>query len=60
MIAALKSKSSGIGQEIVFLIMIGKGGQMRVSSTRVPGPQTSLKSRKFGDAKTTERHRRET
>ena len=36
--------------------MIGKGGLIPISSTRVLGRQTSLRSRKFGDAKMTDRH----
>ena len=59
-IAESKLLLSGMGGKILFLTMIGKGGQISVSSARVRGPQTSLRSRKFGEAKTTVRHFRHT
>ena len=57
---ANRRNSQGIGPSSRFVMMIGKGGQMSVSSKRVLGPQTSLRSRKVGDPKTTDRHLRHT
>jgi hypothetical protein len=52
---------SGMIRTCWFVMMIGKGGQIRVSFVGdVQGPQTSLRLRKFGDAKMTDRHLRHT
>lgn len=45
---------------IVFVMIIGKGGQIPRSSVRVRGAQTILKLREFGDSKMIDRHLRHT